>query len=129
MCLLKRTFFIAIRSPILRFLFRCSDKHSEISVFSVIPCQPLEITRGPVNSVQVNPVNYMYTVHWVNKSSRVLVCTCTRPQRSDTTQQTRHSTNAVSMLASIAVVGTTLKQYWVNTSCLLGGLHHISTDL
>ena len=26
----------------------------------MITCQPLEITSGPVNSVQVNPVNYMY---------------------------------------------------------------------
>ena len=59
--------------------------------------------------------------------------TCIRPQQSDTDQQTqgytRHSTNAVSMLASVAVVGPTLKQYWVNAPCLLGGLHHISTDL
>ena len=33
------------------------------------------------------------------------------------------------MLASVAVVGPTLKQYWVNASCLLGGLLHISIDL
>ena len=52
---------------------------------------------------------------------------------SDTAQQTQgytiHSTYAVSMLASVAVLGPTLKQYWVNASCLLEGLHHISTDL
>ena len=35
----------------------------------------------------------------------------------------------VLMLASVAVDGPTLKQYWVNASCLLGGLHHISTDV
>ena len=51
---------------------------------------------------------------------------CTAQQ---TQGYTRHSTNAVSMLASVAVVGPTLKQYCVNASSLLGGLHHISTDL
>ena len=43
---------------------------------------------------------------------------CNRPKRSDTAQQTqcytRHSTKAVLMLANVAVVGPTLKQYWVN---------------
>ena len=34
---------------------------TQLNIFlSVISCQPLEITRGPVNSVQVNQVNYMY---------------------------------------------------------------------
>ena len=33
------------------------------------------------------------------------------------------------MLASVAIVGPTLKQYWVKALCLLGGLRHISTDL
>ena len=55
--------------------------------------------------------------------------TCIRPQRSDTAQQTRHLANVVSMLASVAVVGPTLKQYWVNASFLLGGLHHVSSDI
>ena len=56
---------------------------------------------------------------------------CIRPQRSDTAQQTQgiQPIDAVPMLASVAVVGPTLKQYWVNASCLLGGLHHIFTDL
>ena len=37
-----------------------------------MPCQPLEMTRGPVNSVQVNPVDYMYIqFNWINKSSSV----------------------------------------------------------
>ena len=75
---------------------------------------------------------HVYTVHWVNKSSSSMLSlalntnkqcacihdTCIRPQRSDTTHQTqgctRHSTNDVSMLASVAIVGPTLKQYWVN---------------
>ena len=42
---------------------------------------------------------------------------------------TRHLSNAASMLASVPVVGPTLIQYRVNASCLLVGLHHISTDL
>ena len=69
---------------------------------------------------------HVYTVHWVNKSwsvqSACMHGTCIRPQRSDTAQQTqgytRRSTNDVSMLASVAVVGPTLKQYWVNASFL-----------
>ena len=41
--------------------------------------------------------------------------TCIRPQRSDTSQghlpaNTRHSTNAVSMLASVSVAGPALKR-------------------
>ena len=72
----------------------------------MIPCQPLEMTRGPVNSVQVNPVNYMYIYSSLgqqvllclvdqlgqlntNKRSACMHGTFIRPQRSVTAQQTQ----------------------------------------
>ena len=55
------------------FLYCTTSSNFTISIqlnicLSVIPCQPLEITCGPVNSVQVNPVNYMY-IHFTGSTS------------------------------------------------------------
>ena len=61
--------------------------------YSVITCQPLEMTRGTVNSVHVNPVNYMYIQFTGSTSprlSRVLVCTARAVGLNAVTPPSKH---------------------------------------
>ena len=102
----------------------------------MIPCQPLEMTRGLLNSVQYNRVNYMYIQFtgstsppssWLIRSVRwrhAWPGLYARHVHSASTQwhrpaNTMHSTNAASMLASVAVVDPTLKRIgWMPRVCL-----------
>ena len=114
MCLLKRTFFTALRATILRFIFRCSDKHSQISVFF---CDTMSAFRdyawpSKQRTGQPSELHVYSSLGQQVFQSACMHGTCIRPQAETPTSKHKATQGIQPMLFQCWPASPLLAQHW-----------------